>query len=186
MEPNNTNETEITKPISQYSSILGILNNERLPKWALGISVIILVLTIILSDLNIGTLLQNKLNSDTQIALQIQTNKSQSEAAVINAISELNKDLNNRLSDVLSAYNEQTQINVGLLDSNSKLVQEISILKFEAKERQTTIDEIKTSNAELQKQINNLKLERDQLSDQLNILTLRVESLIKGAAGGAN
>lgn len=196
MEPNNIKEVEEAKVSTQYSSvqkeetktstqysILGILNNERLPKWALGVSVIILLLTIILSDLNIGTLLQNKLNSDTQIALQIQTNKSESETAVIDAISELNKDLNDRLSDVLTAYNEQTKINVGLLDSNSKLVQEVAALKYEAKERQEIINSIQASNAELQAQIDQLKLERDHLNDQLKVLTLRVENLIKN--GGA-
>lgn len=183
MEPNNIKEKEVEKATSQYS-VLGLLNNERLPKWALGVSVIILLLTIILSDLNIGTLLQNKLNSDTQIALQVQTSKSQSEAAVINAITDLNKDLNTRLSEVLTAYNEQSQINIGLLDSNYKLSQEVAVLKAEAKERQTLINEIQISNEELQTQINQLKLERDQLNDQLEMLTLRVENLIKN--GGIN
>ena len=167
---------------SSLGMIDSLLNNKRVPKWALGLSVIFFTLAFMLSDLDIGTLLQNKLENDKQIQLQIQSSEAANEAAVITAISDLNKDLNSRMATVLDAYNQQTQINISLAAANNNLVNDVAGLKYTIEQKQTQLNVLRAENDSLQQQINKLTADNQRLADEIKSLNDRIEDVIGGTS----
>lgn len=156
-------EKPVNNSLNIFNVIIDLLRNENVPKWSLGIAAIILVSSIIINNLNLDNIIQSKLDNDRQIALQIQTDKTANEAAVIEAIAELNNDLNERLENVLVQYNEQSLINYQLTSDNTKLNNEISTLKQEKDALQEQVEELLDENRKLQQQINELNTQVESI-----------------------
>lgn len=161
-----TEEKKVEEPKTTFFDLISnILRNEKLPPISLGISTIIIVISFLLNTINFDGIIQNKMDNDRQIALQIQTDKTTNEATVINAISELNKDLNTRLEDVLERCSEQAIINYQLTTDNTRLNSEITALKEE--------------NSTLSEQLRILLEENNKLQKQVSELHTRVESIMQ-------
>lgn len=161
-----TEEKKVEEPKTTFFDLISnILRNEKLPPISLGISTIIIVISFLLNTINFDGIIQNKMDNDRQIALQIQTDKTTNEATVINAISELNKDLNTRLEDVLERCSEQAIINYQLTTDNTRLNSEITALKEE--------------NSTLSEQLRILLEENNKLQKQVSELHTQVESIMQ-------
>ncbi|MCB1712377.1 MAG: hypothetical protein KDH96_07855 [Candidatus Riesia sp.] len=161
-----TEEKKVEEPKTTFFDLISnILRNEKLPPISLGISTIIIVISFLLNTINFDGIIQNKMDNDRQIALQIQTDKTTNEATVINAISELNKDLNTRLEDVLERCSEQAIINYQLTTDNTRLNSEITVLKEE--------------NSTLSEQLRILLEENNKLQKQVSELHTQVESIMQ-------
>lgn len=161
-----TEEKKVEEPKTTFFDLISnILRNEKLPPISLGISTIIVVISFLLNTINFDGIIQNKMDNDRQIALQIQTDKTTNEATVINAISELNKDLNTRLEDVLERCSEQAIINYQLTTDNTRLNSEITALKEE--------------NSTLSEQLRILLEENNKLQKQVSELHTQVESIMQ-------
>ena len=158
------------------TGFVGILNsifsNSRLPKWVLGFSAIIIVVTVLNSSVDVGALITSKLENDKQIQLQIEANRNEQEVAVLGAISQLNKDLNARLETVINAYNVLSAQNFKLSSDNSVLIHEVDVLRIQIEEKQKQLNLLSLDNDKLQNKIT-------LLEEEIKLLNTRIDNILK-------
>lgn len=170
--------------VNSASVLSAIFNSDKVPKWALGVGTIILVLTLLFNGLHLGTIIQNKLENDNALHLQIITQRYQADLQAMNTLTNLNQELNNRLQNVLTAYNEQAVINGQLSTDNLKLNREVDIMKVQLTSKDMAIMALEKSNKELSDQVATLIAQNAELQKQIDTLNRRMDLLFPQEQGG--
>jgi chromosome segregation ATPase len=170
-------ETENKEEVKLGGILPSIFNSDKIPRWSLGVAAIVIVLTVLFNGLNLGTIIQNKLENDNALQLQIINQRYQSDLQAMNTLVNLNEELNDRLQNVLTAYNEQAVTNSQLSDSNLKLNREVDALKIQLSSKDLAISALEQSNRELNDKVLLLTSQNEDLQKQIDTLNRRIDTL---------
>jgi chaperonin cofactor prefoldin len=170
---------EDKEPVAKVSGglLASIFSSDKIPRWALGVAAIIIVLTVLFNGLNLGDIISNKLENDNAIELQLLTQRYQSDLQAMNTLTNLNEKLNDRLQNVLTAYNEQAVTNSQLSVDNLKLNRELDVMKTELTKKDVAIAALETSNQKLTDQVTVLSAQNEDLQKQIDTLNNRIDTL---------
>jgi uncharacterized coiled-coil DUF342 family protein len=157
------------------TNLFEFIFKNNVPRWAAGLGVILLFMVIFSNGINLGSLLQNKLDNDKELQLQLQTQQQQNETFVISTITELNRELNERIDILLDSQEQQLKAYNAIIVQNEELTKDVTTLQTDIRIKDSEIERLRSELDQLRIENDELKKEVVKLSAQLNTLTSQRE-----------